>query len=304
MLGLDGAGKTTVVSALRHEHAEALPTLGFAKPQVIKVLSSPVTFLDVGGGSSIRKIWPQYLAEVHGMVFVIDACDNTRLEEAMTEIKEVLDHPFASGKHFLVLANKQDGRRPCTPSALLEKLAPLAQETSLCVPTSPRCPIARALVIPMSQCRVNVVGCTAKITSDVPVPDGRLVDGIEWLVMAVQHCYRTLNVRVKREHAQHMQAEATLRQGRLQRGAESESQRRASDGYACSTRAGIPSPARQVGRLSGWDGDDGHALGEAFSWQVGVLSFGSLLGMGTYSRSTESTDAETNGNGQYLCRRT
>lgn len=137
VLGLDGAGKTTVVSALRQEHADALPTVGFAKPQVIKVLSSPITILDVGGGRSIRKIWPQYLAEVHGVVFVIDACDNRRFEEAMTEIKKVLEHPFASGKHFLVLANKQDGLSPCTPSSLLEQLAPLAEDTSLCAPTPP-----------------------------------------------------------------------------------------------------------------------------------------------------------------------
>lgn len=160
-------------------------------------------------------------------------------------------------------------------------------------------PIKRNSAVTVSECRINVVGCNAKITSAVPVPDSRLLEGIEWLVMAVQHCYSTLHVRVKREQTQHMLDEARLRQSRLHRGAESKIERLALDGTDCGTKADIPTSPRQARKLSGWDGDDGHALGESFSWQVGMLSFGSLLGSGTYSRlSDKSTDADTKGSGQ------
>lgn len=131
LLGLDGAGKTTLVSALRQEHADALPTAGFAKPQVVQIKGQPVSLFDVGGGCSIRKIWPQYLSEVHGMVFVMDACDSERFEEAKMALAHILKHPFAAGKCLLVFANKQDGRSPCSAEAVQDLLLPLTADKSL-----------------------------------------------------------------------------------------------------------------------------------------------------------------------------
>ena len=43
---------------------------------------------DLGGGAKIRKIWDSYYAEVHGVVYVVDAADAERLE---LELKTTLE---------------------------------------------------------------------------------------------------------------------------------------------------------------------------------------------------------------------
>jgi len=50
----------------------------------------------------------RYYAEVHGVVFVVDASDEERLPEAREAFREALAHAYARGKPLLVCANKQD----------------------------------------------------------------------------------------------------------------------------------------------------------------------------------------------------
>ncbi len=44
--------------------------------------STQMTFWDLGGEKDFQKIWKQYLAKCHFVVFVIDAHDRGRLPEA------------------------------------------------------------------------------------------------------------------------------------------------------------------------------------------------------------------------------
>lgn len=39
-------------------------------------------FWDLGGQTGLRGIWEKYFAEVHGLVYVIDAADDKRFEES------------------------------------------------------------------------------------------------------------------------------------------------------------------------------------------------------------------------------
>ncbi len=61
-----------------------------------------VTMLDVGGGSKIRGIWENYYAEVHGIVFVIDASDAQRIGEARDVLEEVVKDARMGGKPVLL----------------------------------------------------------------------------------------------------------------------------------------------------------------------------------------------------------
>ena len=61
-----------------------------------------VTFYDLGGGARIRGVWPQYFADVHGVVYVVDAADESRMEEAATELHATQRHPMIIGKPTLM----------------------------------------------------------------------------------------------------------------------------------------------------------------------------------------------------------
>lgn len=46
--------------------------------------------------------WSQYYAMSHGVVFVVDSADVSKMKEAKKTLKEVLSHPFISGKPLLM----------------------------------------------------------------------------------------------------------------------------------------------------------------------------------------------------------
>lgn len=79
-----------------------MPTVGFATPVRKRVAGWDVVFYDLGGGKRIRGVWPQYFADVHGVVFVVDAADAGRLPEAAEELHAALQHPMIVGKPTLV----------------------------------------------------------------------------------------------------------------------------------------------------------------------------------------------------------
>ena len=110
LVGLDGAGKSSVVRALvgGASAASTLPTVGFSAPAVIAVTGSRLRLYDVGGGARIRALWPAFYADVHALIFVVDASDAPRLREAAAELRRALAHPCVVGKPLLILATKQD----------------------------------------------------------------------------------------------------------------------------------------------------------------------------------------------------
>ena len=113
LAGLDGSGKTLLLEHIKacylrgHRAAPASaipPTIGMNLCKV-PVMDMDVTLWDVGG--TMRKIWGQYYGEVDGVVFVVDACDRARFEEARLALAEILTH-IAVALPVLLVANKQD----------------------------------------------------------------------------------------------------------------------------------------------------------------------------------------------------
>ncbi|KAM9192664.1 ADP-ribosylation factor-like protein 11 [Dugong dugon] len=109
MMGLDSAGKTTLLYKLKgHELVETLPTVGFN----VEPLEAPgrvsLTLWDVGGQTQLRASWKDYLEGTDILVYVLDSTDKDRLPEAVAGLREVLDNPNMASVPFLVLANKQE----------------------------------------------------------------------------------------------------------------------------------------------------------------------------------------------------
>nr|XP_015099797.1 ADP-ribosylation factor-like protein 11 [Vicugna pacos] len=109
MMGLDSAGKTTLLYKLKgYQLVETLPTVGFNVEPLEEPGHVSLTVWDVGGQGQLRESWKDYLEGTDILVFVLDSTDGARLPEAAAELTEVLDDLHMAGVPLLVLANKQE----------------------------------------------------------------------------------------------------------------------------------------------------------------------------------------------------
>jgi len=109
MLGLDAAGKTTILYKLKlNETVSSIPTIGFNVETVTPVKGVTFTVWDVGGQDKIRPLWKHYFHNTEGLVYVVDAADKERFHEAKDELFWILDSEDMKGVPIMVLANKQD----------------------------------------------------------------------------------------------------------------------------------------------------------------------------------------------------
>ncbi|OAD54632.1 ADP-ribosylation factor-like protein 13B [Eufriesea mexicana] len=108
IVGLDNAGKTSVLNCISGDSDKTtLPTMGFHTIS-LKYKSYTIKIYDVGGSSQIRSLWPKYYNGIHGLIYVVDASDISRLTENKVVFGELISHEYISGKPLLLLANKQD----------------------------------------------------------------------------------------------------------------------------------------------------------------------------------------------------
>merc|ERR1719476_706264 len=91
MVGLDAAGKTTILYRLKlGEVMTTIPTVGFNVEQV-EYKNISFTVWDIGGQDKIRKLWRHYYRGTHGAIFVVDSSDRDRIEDARDELAKMLD---------------------------------------------------------------------------------------------------------------------------------------------------------------------------------------------------------------------
>lgn len=123
MLGLDAAGKTTILYKLKlNETVSSIPTIGFNVETVSPVKNVTFTVWDVGGQDKIRPLWKHYFHNTEGLVYVVDSSDRERLHEAKEELFWILDSDEMKGVPVVVLANKQDLPNACASSEVAAKL--------------------------------------------------------------------------------------------------------------------------------------------------------------------------------------
>ncbi|KAJ8377867.1 hypothetical protein AAFF_G00250990 [Aldrovandia affinis] len=122
VLGLDGAGKTSLVHCLATGSLEqsVTPTKGFNAVSINKE-ELKIEFLEIGGSEDLRAYWKMYLCKAEVLVYVVDSSDSARFPLAKAHLHELIaEHPRLS---LVVLANKQDLEGACGITDLHDALS-------------------------------------------------------------------------------------------------------------------------------------------------------------------------------------
>ena len=81
VLGLDNAGKTTILKAMSEEEiSNIMPTQGFNIKSLQKD-NFKLNVWDIGGQREIRTYWSNYYENTDAVVFVVDSSDEYRKDE-------------------------------------------------------------------------------------------------------------------------------------------------------------------------------------------------------------------------------
>ncbi|KAF0711521.1 Aste57867_5215 [Aphanomyces stellatus] len=108
LLGLDAAGKTTILYHLRlHKAIPTLPTLGF-NTEALSFHGLTLHLWDVGGQDTLRPYWRHHFTGTQGIVFVIDSSDAERVDLAKAELHGILHDEQLRDACLLLLLNKRD----------------------------------------------------------------------------------------------------------------------------------------------------------------------------------------------------
>ncbi|PAV56743.1 hypothetical protein WR25_05007 isoform B [Diploscapter pachys] len=108
ILGLDNAGKTTIMKKFMGQSTDQIePTLGF-NIKTVEFKGFALNLWDVGGQRSLRSYWRNYFEQTDALIWVVDSGDKERLAQCSEELKKLLSEERLVGASLLVLANKQD----------------------------------------------------------------------------------------------------------------------------------------------------------------------------------------------------
>merc|ERR1712006_69076 len=122
MVGLDAAGKTTILYKLKlGKVVTTIPTIGF-NVETVEYKNISFNVWDIGGQDKIRKLWRYYYANTQGLIFVIDSNDRDRIEDAREELAHMLNEDEMRDAVLLVFANKQDLPNSMTAAEITDKL--------------------------------------------------------------------------------------------------------------------------------------------------------------------------------------
>ena len=122
MVGLDAAGKTTILYKLKlGEIVTTIPTIGF-NVETVDYKNISFTVWDVGGQDKIRPLWRHYFQNTQGVIFVVDSNDRDRVGEAREELNRMLNEDELRDAVLLVFANKQDLPSAMNAAEMTEKL--------------------------------------------------------------------------------------------------------------------------------------------------------------------------------------
>ncbi|XP_026387206.1 ADP-ribosylation factor-like isoform X3 [Papaver somniferum] len=144
MVGLDAAGKTTILYKLKlGEVVTAIPTVGF-NVETVEYRNINFTVWDAGSQDKvyiftfhifvtlysgiissallIRPLWKHCYQNSQGLIFVVDSNDRDRVVEARDELHKLLSEDELQDAVLLIFASKQDLPNEMSAAEITDKL--------------------------------------------------------------------------------------------------------------------------------------------------------------------------------------
>eukprot|EP01084_Bolivina_argentea_P319361 553931_1 len=128
ILGLDNCGKTTLLHILRDDRIDFSGRHRISEEVVIGNVT--FTAYDLGGHFAARRLWRDYYVNIDGIVFLVDAADQDRFDEAKHELIILLSDYQLIDLPFLILGNKIDKKKAVTKQTLAHSMGLIKMITS------------------------------------------------------------------------------------------------------------------------------------------------------------------------------
>lgn len=148
ILGLDNSGKTTLLEHARcnlnknYRHVDLKRIASTVGLNVGKIETNNVilNFWDLGGQKELQLLWDKYFSEAHGIIWVVDSSDPTRLSESIEAFTQIIKNELLSDLPLLFVINKQDLPSAMKPNDIIRAFQPsldlMGERRFLAIPTS------------------------------------------------------------------------------------------------------------------------------------------------------------------------
>lgn len=123
-LGLDNAGKTTIIKQLLGEDINKIsPTMGF-QINTLQYNNYNLNIWDIGGQTTIRHFWSNYFDRSNVIIWVVDALSLERIDESFDELRDrIIRQDQLVGTYLAVLVNKIDVLTPDQQQEVRRRIA-------------------------------------------------------------------------------------------------------------------------------------------------------------------------------------
>ena len=119
ILGLDNAGKTTLLHNLTQEKVKTTePTQG----SILKLLSKRGSLSMFGTQEDLRQYWSANYDDCDAILYVVDSSDEERLTECNEQLKQLMKEEKLKKVPLLVYANKSDLPNVFEADEIVEKI--------------------------------------------------------------------------------------------------------------------------------------------------------------------------------------